>query len=113
MTKTQQLGALAAMSLILGSSAFMVSSNADDSADEPKQTYRTLLRFEVDQMGGRDKSQLQPIRDTEALRKGLNLLADEGWELVAVEGGRSLPVTGPAGTMVHYPPVYIFKRSQR
>ena len=50
--------------------------------------------------------------DEKALERGLNLLYADGWELVAVEGGRMRTFNGGRDASLEIPPSYIFRRYQ-
>ena len=93
---------------VLSSSA---EENVDGAAVTAKPTYRTMFRHEIDELGGHEKDKLLLVNSTDALQAGLNILSADGWELVAVEGGRNVPITGPGEAKVIYPPVYIFRRA--
>jgi hypothetical protein len=73
--------------------------------------YKALTRGDIEEIG-RDKGEEPPGADsnnTAQLTKGLNRLATRGWEMVAIEPGRTHPVGGPVGTTLTWPPTYIFK----
>lgn len=115
MTKTTQLLALIAIVVLVTSGTSGLSTWADDIAEvaavTEQLTYRTMFRHEVDELGGHEKGQLLRINSTAALQAGLNKLSADGWELVAIEEGRIVPLSGPHEAKVHYPPVYIFRRT--
>jgi hypothetical protein len=48
-------------------------------------------------------------RGTDTAEGGLNMLGDEGWELVAIEP----PVRGPASPFGDRPALYVFKRQKK
>lgn len=115
MTKNTQVFSLVAILVVATSMVAVLSSRADDNAGDAavktSPTYRPMFRHEIDQLGGHEKDTLLRINSTEALEAGLNKLSADGWELVAVEGGRTVPLSGPHEPKAVYPPVYIFRRS--
>jgi hypothetical protein len=115
MTRTSQLLSLIVLVALLTSGIFLLSSSADDSdvGISIKSVYRTMFRHEIDELGGHEKGKSLRANSTEALQAGLNKLSGEGWQLVAVEGGRSVPVPGPNQMTIIYPPVYIFRQVGR
>ena len=102
--------------LLVVSGASILATGAEDddgtTASKVRPAYRTMFRHEVDVLGGYEEGKVLRVNSTEALQAGLNRLAEQGWELVAVEGGRSVPVTGPHQGKLLYPPVYIFRNSK-
>lgn len=117
MPKTKQPIVLAAIVLMVALGMSALSTEADDSPEIADVTaspaYRTLFRHEVEERGGHEKGALLRLNSTKTLQAGLNQLSADGWELVAVDGGRSLPLSGPNEMKANYPPVYIFKRAER
>lgn len=111
MKPTTQFAVLAVLLLIaMGLPHF--AAQAESKIRQPDEiTYRTMFRQEIDQLGGYEKDKPLRVNSTEWLEAGLNKMSDDGWELVAVEGGRSVPITGPNQMKFIYPPVYIFRRS--
>lgn len=115
MTRTSQLLSLIVVGALLTSEIFLLSSSADESAGGgvKASVYRTMFRYETDELGGHERGKILRANSTEALQTGLNKLSGEGWQLIAVEGGRSVPLTGPDQMTVIYPPVYIFRQAGR
>ena len=117
MIKRTKLLAFVAVLVLVTSGISILSSWADDNLEEAsvtaKLTYRTMFRHEVDELGGHEEGKLLRVNSTESLQAGLNKLSTDGWELVAVEGGRNLPLTGAGDPKAIYPPVYIFRRTVR
>ncbi|REJ83703.1 MAG: hypothetical protein DWQ34_14910 [Planctomycetota bacterium] len=86
------------------------------AAGEPKAeedvsapVYKVMARLEIDKLGL--DGELPPNHSYEpSLERGLNLLAAEGWELVAVEGGRMRTFNGKGDASLNIHPTYIFRR---
>lgn len=111
MNRTTQLAVFVALLLItIGLPDFSAQAE-NDSKPVDETTYRTMYRHEIDQLGGYEKDKPLRVNSTEWLQAGLNRMSADGWKLVAVEGGRSVPITGPNQMKFIYPPVYIFLRS--
>ncbi len=87
------------------------AQNSTDSAS-PQKVYRVIERLEIDKLGLDGKL---PANDSDekALERGLNLLYADGWELIAVEGGRMRTFNGGGDAALVIPPSYIFCRSER
>jgi hypothetical protein len=88
------------------------AQNSDQDAASTPKIYRVMERLEIDKLGLDGK--LPPNdSDQEALERGLNLLYADGWELVAVEGGRMRTFNGGGDAALVIPPSYIFRQSDR
>lgn len=112
-TAASMIALVVTVALVTLSSSF-VPIRADDQAENPSvvaSEYRTMFRHEVDELGGLEEGKLPRVNSTESLQAGLNKLSSDGWELVAVEGGRRVSLTGPGNPTANYPPVYIFRRT--
>lgn len=101
--------------LTLGAGAFIMAQDAPETVADPAPgTYRALERDEIEAMGrGDDEKPPHPFyNDTKALTQGLNKLARDGWELIAIEGGRTRQLgdgTPPASRT--FPATYIFRKA--
>ncbi len=90
-----------------------VSSAADEQIDKSDVgAYMTMYRGKIDVLGGHSDETSLSLVSTKALATGLNKLAADGWELFAIEPGRTVPLTGPAGSTKTYQPVYVFRKRQ-
>jgi cytochrome c556 len=115
MTKAMQLLALVTIVPLASFGVSALTTQADESADEHKVTahlpYRTMRREEVEELGGAEKDKKRPY-DAKAVEAGLNRLHADGWELVAVEGGRTFTTLGQGQAVIEQPSIYIFRRTR-
>jgi hypothetical protein len=97
------------LALILGVTTMLLAQETDKVASSPLHaTYKALERIDIDILGGKtNKSYMLKSTD---LTNGLNKLSEDGWGLVAIEPGRTHPITGPGGATLSHPPTYIFRK---
>ncbi|GAA4446967.1 hypothetical protein GCM10023156_08480 [Novipirellula rosea] len=68
-----------------------------------------MPRLEIDKLGLNGKLPPNHSYD-QSLERGLNILYAQGWELIAVEGGRMRTFPGGGDAALDIRPTYIFQK---
>lgn len=99
--------------IAVGAFAFNLSARPQVSENnQPPNVYRAIERLEIDKLGLEEKLPANHS-DEKALERGLNIMTADGWDLVAVEGGRMRIFNGGGDAALHIQPTYIFRRASK
>ncbi|WP_417383395.1 hypothetical protein [Gimesia sp.] len=97
------------LTIATASIAYSLAAEPKAEPVSPPQVYKVLPRLEIDKLGLDGK--LPPNQSYEpSLERGLNILASQGWELIAVEGGRMRTFNGGGDASLNIHPTYIFRK---
>jgi hypothetical protein len=113
MTKQVVIG-LAAIGLLGGALGFTVRGDDRPAGAKPGIEYKAVVRKDIEGLAP------EPIRkgqvegaNVEALTEGLNTLAMDGWELIAIEPYYQYQVKDVQTVVTfHSFPTYVFKRAK-
>ncbi len=111
----KKIAVTATVLLAGGISTFLLAQSGSEpsrAVEAPKLSYKAWERAEIEILGGNDEAKQKTLIDNDALTQGLNKLAEDGWQLIAIEQRHTRPITGPKGTTYSNPATYIFTRTE-